>query len=186
MPRQQACEVDTAGKCVPESTDGRQGSWVRFAPECRLLIAAVVGPRRLDTAQEVVALTQARVAGLPACFRDSCAGSVSARIAAVHVVTTWTRTGTRCAPPGSRLWATGPTAASREAADAPHTRRPGSRTPDAPWLHDAYSCGRMGAPDLASGLGTVGTQDVQLLHRPRAPAAAGGLFPGLRHRDHTA
>ena len=38
-----------------------------FAPELRLMIAAIVGPPgTLDTAKEVVAATKARVAGIPA------------------------------------------------------------------------------------------------------------------------
>ena len=38
----------------------------QLAPEFRLMIAAIVGPRTLDTAKEVVAVTKARVAGIPA------------------------------------------------------------------------------------------------------------------------
>jgi hypothetical protein len=36
------------------------------------MIAAIVGPRTLDTAQEVVAATKARVAGIPAFFNAWC------------------------------------------------------------------------------------------------------------------
>jgi hypothetical protein len=50
---------------VPDGEDGRQWIWVSFAPEFRLLIAAAVGPRTLGMAQEVVAITKARVAGIP-------------------------------------------------------------------------------------------------------------------------
>jgi len=64
----------------------------------RLLIAAVVGPRTRDTAQEVVAATKARVAGIPACFSDGFTCSLAALIAAFHVVTTCARTGTRGRP----------------------------------------------------------------------------------------
>jgi len=46
------------------------GSGSAFAPEFRLMIAAIVGPRTLDTAKEVVATTKARVAGVPAFFSD--------------------------------------------------------------------------------------------------------------------
>ena len=96
--RKHACETDTAGASLPDSEDGRQWVWISFAPEFRLMIAAVVGPRTLDTAQEVVAATQARVAGLPACCSDGCTCSLAALIAAFHVVTTCARTGKRGRP----------------------------------------------------------------------------------------
>ena len=63
--RKHARETDEAGESLPESEDGRQWVWDSFAPEFRLMIAAVVGPRTLDTAKEVVAATKARVAGIP-------------------------------------------------------------------------------------------------------------------------
>jgi hypothetical protein len=62
------------------------------------MIAAIVGPRTLDTAQEVVAATKARVAGIPAFFRDGFTCSLAALIAAFHVVTTCARTGKRGRP----------------------------------------------------------------------------------------
>src|SRR5207245_3459997 len=95
---QHACEQDTAGESVPDSAEGRQGVWSSFAPEFRLMIAAVVGPRTLDTAKEVVAATQARVAGIPAFFSDGFTCSLAALIAAFHVVTTFARTGKRGRP----------------------------------------------------------------------------------------
>jgi hypothetical protein len=60
-----------------------------------LMIAAVVGPRTLETAKEVVAATKARVAGIPACFSDGFTCYLAALIAAFHVVMT-------CAPTGKR------------------------------------------------------------------------------------
>src|SRR5437016_4849596 len=62
------------------------------------MIAAVVGPRTLDTAKEVVAVTKARVAGIPACFSDGFTCDLAALIAAFHVVTTCARTGQRGRP----------------------------------------------------------------------------------------
>lgn len=96
--RKHACETDAAGESLPNGEDGRQGVWVSFAPEFRLRIAAIVGPRTLDTAKEVVAATKARVAGSPAFFRDGFTCSLAALIAAFHVVTTWARTGKRGRP----------------------------------------------------------------------------------------
>lgn len=96
--RQHARETDAAGESGPDGEEGRQWIWVSFAPELRLMIAAVVGPRTCAMAQEVVAVTKARVAGIPACFSDGFTCSLAARIAAVHVVTTFARTGKRGRP----------------------------------------------------------------------------------------
>jgi|SRR5882724_584474 len=79
MARKHARETDEAGASLPEGEDGRQWVWVSFAPEFRWMIAAVVGPRTLDTAKEVVAITKAL-------------------IAAFHVVTTFARIGRRGRP----------------------------------------------------------------------------------------
>src|SRR5713101_8221687 len=96
--RKHACETDTAGERLPDSEEGRQWVWISFAPEFRLMIAAVVGPRTLDTAKEVVAATKARVAGIPAFFSDGFTCYLAALIAAFHVVTTFARTGKRGRP----------------------------------------------------------------------------------------
>ena len=96
--RKHARETDEAGESLPEGEDGRQWVWISFAPEFRLMIAAVVGPRTLDTAKEVVAATKARVAGIPAFFSDGFTCYLAALIAAFHVVTTFARTGKRGRP----------------------------------------------------------------------------------------
>ena len=96
--RQHARETDETGESWPDGEDGRQWIWISFAPEFRLMIAAVVGPRTLDTAKEVVAATKARVAGLPAFFSDGFTCYLTALIAAFHVVTTFARTGKRGRP----------------------------------------------------------------------------------------
>ena len=96
--RKHARETDVAGESLPDGEDGRQWVWISFAPEFRLMIAAVVGPRTLDTAKEVVAATKARVAGIPAFFSDGFTCSLAALIAAFHVVTTFARTGKRGRP----------------------------------------------------------------------------------------
>src|SRR5713226_8672598 len=96
--RKHARETDEAGESVPDGEDGRQWIWVSFAPEFRLMIAAVVGPRTLDMAKEVVAATEARVAGIPAFFSDGFTCYLAALIAAFHVVTTFARTGKRGRP----------------------------------------------------------------------------------------
>jgi len=96
--RKHTCETDAMGESGPDSADGRQWVWISFAPEFRLMIAAIVGPRTLDTAKEVVAATKARVAGIPAFFSDGFTCYLAALIAAFHVVTTFARTGKRGRP----------------------------------------------------------------------------------------
>jgi IS1 family transposase/transposase-like protein len=96
--RKHARETDEAGESAPDGEDGRQWIWVSFAPEFRLMIAAVVGPRTLAMAQEVVAVTKARVAGIPAFFSDGFTCYLAALIAAFHVVTTFACTGKRGRP----------------------------------------------------------------------------------------
>ena len=96
--RKHARETDEAGESLPAGEDGRQWVWVSFAPEFRLMIAAIVGPRTLDMAHEVVAVTKARVAGIPAFFSDGFTCYLAALIAAFHVVTTFARTGQRGRP----------------------------------------------------------------------------------------
>ena len=185
--RKHARETDEAGESLPEGQDGRQWIWVSFAPEFRWMIAAVVGPRTLETAKEVVAATKARVAGIPAFFSDGFTCYLAALIAAFHVVMTFAPTGKRGPPPQARLcptsrsdlWAVGQTEEARQAADAQHPRRAGRRTFGAPGPHDQHRLGRTGAPDLAPGFGAIGSQDIELLQRPRTLAAAGGLLSGL-------
>jgi IS1 family transposase len=96
--RKHAQEPDAAGESVPDGEEGRQWVWISFAPAFRLMIAAVVGPRTLDTAKAVVAITQARVAGIPAFFSDGFTCSLAALIAALHIVTTFAPTGKRGRP----------------------------------------------------------------------------------------
>src|SRR5215831_3391418 len=96
--RKHARETDETGESLPDGEDGRQWVWVSFAPEFRLMIAAIVGPRTLETAKEVVAATKARVAGSPAFFSDGFTCYLAALIAAFHVVTTFARTGKRGRP----------------------------------------------------------------------------------------
>jgi hypothetical protein len=96
--RKHARETDETGESLPDGDDGRQWIWVSFAPEFRLMIAAVVGPCTLDTAKEVVAATKARVASIPAFFSDGFTCYLTALIAAFHIVTTFARTGKRGRP----------------------------------------------------------------------------------------
>ena len=59
--RKYARQTDEAGERLPAGEDGRRWVWISFAPELRLMIAAVVGPRTLETAKEVVAATNSKI-----------------------------------------------------------------------------------------------------------------------------
>jgi hypothetical protein len=98
LARQHARETDEAGESLPAGADGRPWGWVSCAPEFRLMIAAVVGPRTLATATAVVAVTKARGAGIPAFFSDGFTCYRAALSAAFQVVTTFARTGPRGRP----------------------------------------------------------------------------------------
>jgi len=98
LARKRARATDEAGESRPEGEDGRPWIWGSFAPECRLMSAAVVGPRTRATATEGVASTKARVAGSPAFFSDGFPWYLAALIAAFHVVTALARTGKRGRP----------------------------------------------------------------------------------------
>jgi IS1 family transposase/transposase-like protein len=50
--------------------DGRQWIWLAFAPEYRLILAAVVGPRVFETALLLIQLTAQVVCGVPVFFSD--------------------------------------------------------------------------------------------------------------------
>ena len=96
--RKHARETDESGETLPDGAEGRQWVWVSFAPEFRLLLAAVVGPRTLETATEVIATTKARVHGIPAFFSDAFTCYLAALMACFHTVTTFPRTGKRGRP----------------------------------------------------------------------------------------
>src|SRR3989442_5663663 len=83
--RKHARETDEAGASLPDGEDGRQWVGGSFAPEFRLMIAAVVGPRTRDMAKEVVATTKARIVGSPAFFSDGFTCYLAALLAAFHV-----------------------------------------------------------------------------------------------------
>lgn len=96
--RKHTRDLSATGERLCEGEDGRQWIWVSFAPEFRLMLAAVVGPRTLDTATEVIEATKARVRGVPAFFSDGFTCYLAALIACFHTLTTFARTGKRGRP----------------------------------------------------------------------------------------
>ena len=53
-----------------ESEEGQQWTWISFAPEYRLILGIIVGPRTSQTALSLIALTASIVMGVPCYFSD--------------------------------------------------------------------------------------------------------------------
>ncbi len=49
----------------PEADDGRQWVWLSYAPEFRLILGTVVGPRTYETALKLIEVTARIVLGIP-------------------------------------------------------------------------------------------------------------------------
>lgn len=91
--RKQAQQADPDGESPEGSEDGRQWVWLSFAPECRLILAAFVGPRTFDSALQLIQMTAAVVWGVPCFFSDGFSCYLSALIEAYHTLKTFPRTG---------------------------------------------------------------------------------------------
>jgi IS1 family transposase/transposase-like protein len=81
---------DTAqGESQPDSTDGRQWVWLSYAPQFRLILATVVGPRCFESALRLIRLTAAIVLF---------SSYLPALIEVYHVLKEFARTGKRGRP----------------------------------------------------------------------------------------
>jgi IS1 family transposase len=76
-----------------EADDGRQWGWLSYAPQFRLILAAVVGPRTSETALTLMQKTAQRVSGIPAFFSDGFSAYLQALIDCYHPLKTFPRTG---------------------------------------------------------------------------------------------
>jgi transposase-like protein len=76
--------VQANGESRPESEDGRQWIWLSYAPEFRLILAAVVGPRTYATAGVLIQMTARLVLGVPCFFSDGLSSYLHALIAVYH------------------------------------------------------------------------------------------------------
>jgi IS1 family transposase len=76
-----------------EADDGRQWGWLSSAPEFRLILATVVGPRTSETAVTLIQKTARIVAGIPAFFSDGFRAYLQALLACYHTLKTFPRTG---------------------------------------------------------------------------------------------
>jgi hypothetical protein len=63
--RKHAQQAEADGESPDLSEDGRQWVWISFAPEFRLILAVLVGPRTFDSALQLIQKTAAVVLGVP-------------------------------------------------------------------------------------------------------------------------
>jgi IS1 family transposase len=67
--------------------------WLSYAPEFRLILATVVGPRTSETALTLIQRTARIVLGVPAFFSDGFSTYLQALIECYHTLKTFPRTG---------------------------------------------------------------------------------------------
>jgi len=96
--RKVSVQADGDPESPQDAEDGRQWVWLSYAPQYRLILATVVGPRTYETALKLIQLTAQIILGIPAFFSDGFSTYLQALIACYHTITTFPRTGKRGAP----------------------------------------------------------------------------------------
>jgi len=91
--RKHAHQAGPAGESPELSEDGRQGVWISFAPEFRLILATLVGPRTFASAWQLIQMTAAVVLGVPCFFSDGFRWYLSALLEVSQTLKTFPRTG---------------------------------------------------------------------------------------------
>ncbi len=86
-------EADGELESPSEANDGRQWVWLSYAPEFRLILGTVVGPRTYETALKLIHVTARIVLGIPVFFSDGFSTYLQALVACYHTLTTFPRTG---------------------------------------------------------------------------------------------
>lgn len=81
-----------------EAEDGRQWIWVSYAPEFRLILAMVAGPRTFETALKLIQMTASVVLGVPCFFSDGFSCYYNALIDSYHKIKIFPRTGKKGRP----------------------------------------------------------------------------------------
>ena len=81
-----------------EADDGRQWVWISYAPEYRLILAMVVGPRTFETALALIAMTAGIVLGVPCFFSDGFSCYFNALVEYYHEIKIFPKTGQRGRP----------------------------------------------------------------------------------------
>jgi IS1 family transposase/transposase-like protein len=76
-----------------KSEEGQQWTWISFAPEYRLILGIIVGPRTFETALSLIALTASIVMGVPCYFSDGFSCYYNALLTFYHQIKVFPRTG---------------------------------------------------------------------------------------------
>jgi len=84
-----------------EATDGRQWIWVSYAPEFRLILGIVVGPRTYQTALLLIQITAMILTGIPCFFSDGFSCYLPALIECYHKIKSFPKTGRQGRPKNS-------------------------------------------------------------------------------------
>ena len=96
--RKRSAQDTPQGESLAEATDGRQWIWVSYAPQFRLILATVVGPRCFASAVQLIQLTAAIVLGVPFFFSDGFSCYLPALLEVYYHLKTFARTGKRGRP----------------------------------------------------------------------------------------
>ncbi|MCA1617563.1 MAG: hypothetical protein LC729_03980 [Acidobacteria bacterium] len=96
--RKSSVEAEAVVGSPAQAEDGRQWVWLSFAPEYRLILAAVVGPRVFETALLLIQITAHVVCGIPVFFSDGFSCYKEALLSVYGDLKEFERTGKRGRP----------------------------------------------------------------------------------------
>ena len=91
-------QAQDEGESPQEAEDGRQWIWISYAPQFRLILAAVVGPRTYQTALDLIKITAMIVVGVPCFFTDGFSCYLQALIECYHSIKAFPKTGKKGRP----------------------------------------------------------------------------------------
>ena len=91
-------QAESGTESPQEADDGRQWIWVSYAPEFRLILAMVAGPRTFETALTLIQMTARIVLGIPCFFSDGFSCYMRALIESYHKIKVFSKTGKRGRP----------------------------------------------------------------------------------------
>ncbi len=78
--------------------EGQQWTWIGYAPEYRLILGIIVGPRKFETALALIALVAGTIMGVPCFFSDGFRCYYKALLEHYHVLKVFPRTGKQGRP----------------------------------------------------------------------------------------
>lgn len=92
--KKKICEKASGENESPiDAEDGRQWIWISYAPEFRLILAMIVGPRTFETALALIAMTAKVVFGIPCFFSDGFSCYFTALVHFYHQIKDFPKTG---------------------------------------------------------------------------------------------